>query len=58
MFLMVLALLFVLGMLSGVEMYTLFRHTHQPSFSAAFIFAINAVLAFRYARVIYRRLGR
>ena len=58
MFLMLLGLLFVLGALSGLEVYALFHHTHQQSLSMALIFLTNGMLAFRYARVIYRRLGR
>ncbi|MGA7926085.1 MAG: hypothetical protein WCA20_08820 [Candidatus Sulfotelmatobacter sp.] len=57
MFLWLLPLVFVLGADTVVMIYQLF-HLHRLNWSTAFNLAVVALIAFRYARLIYRRLGR
>lgn len=56
-FLWLLALVFMIG--AGVLQFTyqLF-HLHQFDWTHAFLLPVFSLAAFRYARIIYRRLGR
>jgi len=56
-FLWLLPLVFVLGADTFVMIYQLF-HAHHLNWSMTFNLPVVALLAFRYARLIYRRLGR
>jgi hypothetical protein len=55
-FLWLLVSLFMLGMLTAMTVYELFR-LHRVDWAGLFLFLIFGVTAFRNARLIYRRLG-
>lgn len=57
MFLWLLPLMFVLGADTVVMIYQIFR-LHHLNWSIAFNLPVLILIAFRYARLIYRRLGR
>ena len=56
-FLWLLPLLFLLGAETLLEAYDIFR-LHRFNWSIAFNLPVIGLLAFRYARIIYRRLPR
>ena len=56
-FLWLLPLLFLLGADSVIESYLIF-HLHHFNWEIAFNLPVVGLLAFRYARMIYRRLPR
>jgi hypothetical protein len=56
-FLWLLPLLFLLGADTAIEAYVIF-HLHRFNWSIAFNVPVVGLLAFRYARIIYRRLPR
>jgi hypothetical protein len=49
--------LFMLGMITFMMIYDVFR-LHRFSWSNAMLFPVFILPAFRYSRLIYRRLGR
>jgi Ni/Fe-hydrogenase subunit HybB-like protein len=49
--------MFVLGMLSSMTIYQAV-HLHRFDWTAAFLSPVFILAAFRYAPVLYRRLGR
>ena len=57
MFLWLLPLLFLLGADAFLEAYEIF-HLHRLNWSIAFNLPVIGLIAFRYARLIYRRLPR
>jgi hypothetical protein len=56
-FLWLLPLMFVIGADTAVMTYQIF-HLHHFNWSLVFNLPVLGLIAFRYARVIYRRLGR
>ena len=56
-FLALLPMLFLLGAETLIEAYEIF-HLHRFNWSIAFILPVVGLLAFRYSRMIYRRLPR
>ena len=56
-FVMLLLALFMLGMLTSMTIYEAVR-LHRFNWSTAFLFPIFILSVFRYAPLIYRRLGR
>jgi hypothetical protein len=56
-FLCLLVLAFILGGGTALAAYQVF-HFHRFNWSIAIDFAVVGFLTFRYARMIYRRLGR
>jgi positive regulator of sigma E activity len=56
-FLWLLPLVFSLGAITALMAYQIFR-LHRLNWSMVLNLAVLAFLAFRYARLIYRRLGR
>jgi hypothetical protein len=54
---MLLLALFMLGMLTSMTIYEAVR-LHRFNWSTAFLFPIFILSVFRYAPLIYRRLGR
>jgi hypothetical protein len=56
-FLWLLPLIFVLGADTAVTTYQIF-HLHRLNWSIVFNLPVLGLIAFRYARIIYRRLGR
>lgn len=55
-FLCLLPLVFVLGADAAIMAYQIFHH--HLNWSLVFDLAVLTLLAFRYGRIIYRRLGR
>jgi hypothetical protein len=49
--------LFMLGMLTSMTIYEAV-HLHRFNWSTAFLFPVFILAVFRYAPVVYRRLGR
>ena len=56
-FVMLLLDLFMLGMLSGITFYSIFR-LHRFDWSIAMISLVLLLSVFRYVPLIYRRLGQ
>ena len=56
-FVMLLLALFMLGMLTSMVVYEAVR-LHRFDWSIAFLFPVFLLSVFRYAPLIYRRLGR
>ena len=56
-FLWLLALLFVLGADTAITTYLIF-HLHRLNWSIVLNLPVMCLAAFRYARIIYRRLPR
>ena len=56
-FLWLLPLVFSVGAMTALMAYQIFR-LHRSHWSMALNLAVQTFLAFRYARLIYRRLGR
>ena len=56
-FLWLLPLVFSLGAITALMAYQIF-HLHRLNWSMVLNLPVNTLLAFRYARLIYRRLGR
>jgi hypothetical protein len=56
-FVWVLLDLFMLGMLTSMMIYGVFR-LHRFNWSMAILFPVFIVPAVRYSRLLYRRLGR
>jgi hypothetical protein len=56
-FVVLLVDLFVLGMLTSMTIYEVVR-LHRFNWSTAFLFPIFILSIFRYAPLVYRRLGR
>jgi len=54
---MLLLALFMLGMLTSMVVYEAVR-LHRFDWSIAFLFPVFLLSVFRYAPLIYRRLGR
>ena len=56
-FVLLLLALFMLGMLTSVTIYEAVR-LHRFNWSTAFLFPVFILAVFRYAPLVYRRLGR
>jgi hypothetical protein len=56
-FVVLLVDLFMLGMLTSMTVYEAV-HLHRFNWSTAFLFPVFILAVFRYAPVVYRRLGR
>jgi hypothetical protein len=56
-FLWLLPLIFLLGADTAITAYQIF-HLHRFNWSIIFNLPVVGLISFRYARIIYRRLGR